>query len=256
MKVVCIHGTESGGSERHAKRLSKSWPKANFDQSKDFMSGNDAASVGLEALAAKYDAFVIVSSSYGDGDPPSNFENFLRALYTADEGVLAGKQHCVLGYGSTDYETFQNCPRLTDKLMGALGAKRMLARVEVDENETLTGDEAVAKWAKDVVAAFSKTCKADVCDWTVPEAPLVPSAEAAATMKGADPVAPAWLHAARRAASASCHEYAYAVPSDGALDALAAPGRSMSSLLSFTKVVDTMKKISRMEKKCRTAAHG
>jgi sulfite reductase alpha subunit-like flavoprotein len=79
-----------------------------------------AASVGLEALAAKYDAFVIVSSSYGDGDPPSNFENFLRALYTADEGVLAGKQHCVLGYGSTDYETFQNCPRLTDKLMGAL----------------------------------------------------------------------------------------------------------------------------------------
>ena len=96
-KVVCIHGTESGGSERHAKRLSKSWPKANFDQSKDFMSGNDAASVGLEALAAKYDAFVIVSSSYGDGDPPSNFENFLRALYTADEGVLAGKQHCVLG---------------------------------------------------------------------------------------------------------------------------------------------------------------
>ena len=120
VKVICIHGTESGGSERHAKRLSKSWPKANFDQSKDFMSGNDAASIGLEALAAKYDAFVIVSSSYGDGDPPSNFENFLRALYTADEGVLAGKQHCVLGYGSTDYETFQNCPRLTDKLMGAL----------------------------------------------------------------------------------------------------------------------------------------
>ena len=168
-KVVCIHGTESGGSERHAKRLSKSWPKANFDQSKDFMSGNDAASIGLEALAAKYDAFVIVSSSYGDGDPPSNFENFLRALYTADEGVLAGKQHCVLGYGSTDYETFQNCPRLTDKLMGALGSKRMLARVEVDENETLAGDEAVAKWAKDVVAAFGKTCKSDVCDWTVPE---------------------------------------------------------------------------------------
>merc|ERR1719390_433040 len=117
VKVICIHGTESGGSERHAKRLSKSWPKASFDQSKDFMSGNDAASVGLEALAAKYDAFVIVSSSYGDGDPPSNFENFLRALYTADENVLAGKQHCVLGYGSTDY----------------------------------------------------KTCKSDVCDWTVPE---------------------------------------------------------------------------------------
>ena len=101
MKVVCIHGTESGGSERHAKRLSKSWPKANFDQSKDFMSGNDAASVGLEALAAKYDAFVIVSSSYGDGDPPSNFENFLRALYTADEGVLAGtaaEDECVGGH--------------------------------------------------------------------------------------------------------------------------------------------------------------
>ena len=29
---------------------------------------------------------------------------------------------------------------------GALGSKRMLARVEVDENETLAGDEAVAKY--------------------------------------------------------------------------------------------------------------
>ena len=72
---------------------------------------------------------MIVTSSYGDGDPPSNYESFLRDLYVAEGTPFEGCQHCVLGFGSTDYETFQNCPRLTDKLLGALGSRRMLARV-------------------------------------------------------------------------------------------------------------------------------
>ena len=120
-KVCVIFGTESGGSERHAKRLSKAWTSGvTFDGKKDFMSGDAAAKRGLGAIADAYDFLVVVTSSYGDGDPPSNYARFLTALYAAEGRPLAGCQHCVLGFGSTDYETFQNCPRLTDKLMGAL----------------------------------------------------------------------------------------------------------------------------------------
>ena len=167
-KVCVIFGTESGGSERHAKRLSKAWTGVDFDASKDFMSGDAAAKKGLGALAAAYDFLVVVTSSYGDGDPPSNYTTFLTALYAAEGQPLAGCQHCVLGFGSTDYETFQNCPRLTDKLLGECGSTRALQRVEVDENDTVGGDEALDQWAKDVVAAFSKKASSDVCAWTSP----------------------------------------------------------------------------------------
>ena len=169
-KVCVIFGTESGGSERHAKRLSKAWTSGvSFDGKKDFMSGDAAAKRGLGAIADAYDFLVVVTSSYGDGDPPSNYARFLTALYSAEGRPLAGCQHCVLGFGSTDYETFQNCPRLTDKLLGALGSTRALQRVEVDENDTLAGDKALDQWAKDIVKAFAAKASSDVCAWTSPQ---------------------------------------------------------------------------------------
>ena len=49
---------------------------------------------------------------------------------------------------------------------------RAATQVEIDENETLAGDAALAKWAADVVKCFSSAAKtkgaADACDWTVP----------------------------------------------------------------------------------------
>ena len=137
------------------------------------MSGNDAASVGSRRSAAKYDAFVIVSSSYGDGDPPSNFENFLRALYTADEGVLAGKQHCVLGYGSTDYETFE-LPAPDGQTHGRPGveaharARRSLHESRYAGGRSERGTSPSGRRASSPPSA--RFGKSDVCfHWTVPE---------------------------------------------------------------------------------------
>ena len=171
-RALVVFGSESGTAEKAIKELAAQWKAAGNWQVVDVIDGNAAAKQGLETLAANHDAIVVATSSFRQGDAPYNYDDFLGALYRATfkaESPFQGCQHAVLGFGDSHFDTYMNCPRLTDKLMGALGSKRMLARVEVDENETLTGDEAVAKWAKDVVAAFSKTCKADVCDWTVPE---------------------------------------------------------------------------------------
>jgi len=175
VRVCAIYGSESGNSERRIKALTKDWPASlGFSRKTDLMSGNEAAARGLASLAKAYDVVVVSTSSYGDGDPPDNFTKFLAALYAAEGEPLAGVQHCVLGFGSTDYETFQNNPRLTDKLLGERGSRRMLARVEVDENETLAGDAAVAKFAVDVVdaleAAASTKASPPACAWTEPEA--------------------------------------------------------------------------------------
>ena len=176
-KVCVIFGTESGGSERHAKRLSKAWTGVDFDASKDFMSGDAAAKKGLGALGAAYDFLVVVTSSYGDGDPPSNYTTFLTALYAAEDKPLAGCQHCVLGFGSTDYETFQNCPRLTDKLLGECGSTRAAMRAEIDDIDEAGGDELVKAWSNAVFEVLRGGAAAaptkDVCAWSEPDSTLL-----------------------------------------------------------------------------------
>ena len=79
---------------------------------------------------------VVITSSFGDGEPPDNYTNFLlKILQAAEDGSkpLEGMQHAVLGEGSSVYqETFQNCPRLTDKYLEECGSRRFFARHETD----------------------------------------------------------------------------------------------------------------------------
>ena len=93
------------------------------------------------AYAPRAQVIVVCTSSFGDGDPPDNYGSFLLQLMQgAEDGSkpLAGMQHAVLGEGSSVYsETFQNCPRLSDKYLEACGSRRFFARHETD----VGGDE-------------------------------------------------------------------------------------------------------------------
>ena len=135
MKVCIIYGSESGNSERAVKAIAKTWQGSNFEIG-EIMEGATAAVRGFAALAEQYDFLVVATSSNGEGDPPFNFHPFLKALYAADdagEKPLTGCGFAVLGFGCSHFDTFQNCPRLTDKLLGQLGAARRVQRAEVDE---------------------------------------------------------------------------------------------------------------------------
>ena len=93
------------------------------------------------------------------------------ALYEADDVRQTIDRMRVrgIGFGCSHY-TFQNCPRLTDKLLGQLGASRRVQRAEVDEIDADAGDVSKQKWS-DAVAKVIKSGKAaaaNVCDWTQP----------------------------------------------------------------------------------------
>merc|ERR1712160_6406 len=106
----------------------------------------------MDINSTNYDIIIVGVSSYGEGDSPGGYGKFLYQLQEAaksDEKPLDGLQHAVLGFGSTIYETYQNCPRLTDKYLGEAGSRRCLEMVEVDGQ--------VDTWAKEIV----KTSLAD-----------------------------------------------------------------------------------------------
>ena len=173
MRVAVIYGSESGTAERGIRTIAKGWKESKGIDVSSIMEGADAARIGLASLAEQYDFLAVATSSNGEGDPPFNFHPFLKALYEADDAgdkPLTGCGFAVLGFGCSHFDTFQNCPRLTDKLLGQLGASRRVKRAEVDEIEEEAGDASKKTWA-DAVAQVIKSGKAvaaNVCEWTQP----------------------------------------------------------------------------------------
>lgn len=177
-RVLVVFGSQTGTCERIAKKMAKEWEGlSQAVASVTCMEGNSLAHEleELEQLKESYDAIVVCTSSFGDGDPPGNYNAFLcKLLQGAEAGSkpLMGMQHAVLGEGSSVYnETFQNCPRLTDKYLEALGSRRFLARHETDVGGE--EDESISrKLFREAVSAVLKS-----------GLPLASSAEAAAWAK-------------------------------------------------------------------------
>ncbi|EJK46341.1 hypothetical protein THAOC_34994 [Thalassiosira oceanica] len=175
-RILAVYGTEMGSTKVEAKKIVGSWEEKE-NLAVELLEGNEAADVFDTITPKKYDLLVVFTSSYGDGDAPSGYGKFLYKIYeAAKEGnkPLSGLEHSVLGFGSTAYETFQNIPRLTDRLLGHSGSRRFLKRTEIDEMddfEEIEGNirawrESVAKHcaeAKDTVSTPS------VCEWTEPK---------------------------------------------------------------------------------------
>ena len=176
MKVLVVYGSESHTAEKNIKRIVEEW-KAREGmtwQVADFLDGNQAAGLGFETFASKYDALVVATSSFRQGDAPFNYDNFLGALYrgsVAAEKPLAGLQHAVLGFGDSDFNTYMNCPRLSDMLLEKCGSRRLAQRREINVRAPEDREADMAKWADEVYAALQKEPKASdppCCDWTVP----------------------------------------------------------------------------------------
>ena len=178
-RIGAVYGSESGTSSRNVAVLAKAWRESGGleHSSSDIMTGNDAAEKGLEALAAEYDVLVVCTSSYGDGDSPENFIDFIRLLYATQDTdpsarPLKGLQHAGVGFGSTEHTTFQNNPRLGDKLLGELGSRRIMQRLEVDDVSFEAGQKALGQFKAMSVGVFAdakKTAsKKEVCPWQAP----------------------------------------------------------------------------------------
>ena len=85
---------------------------------------------------------------------------------------MAGMQHAVLGEGSSVYEdTFQNCPRLTDKLLEECGSRRMVRRHEIDvggEEDESVGRNLFSQAVFDALQALPSADSPPAAGWAEP----------------------------------------------------------------------------------------
>ena len=94
------------------------------------------------ATLASVDELIVVTSTFGDGDPPDNGRSFWRSLDTDNVPDLSGTRYAVSAFGDSGYSDFCGFGRRLDERLSALGATRLTARMECEPGE----DDLAQNW--------------------------------------------------------------------------------------------------------------
>ena len=145
MKVSLAWGSQTGNAEGLAKKAGKALAKAGHQ-----VTIHDLASYPTPTLADE-DCLLILTSTYGDGEPPDNAVAFHDFLFSEEAPTLSKTRFAVFALGDTEYPDFCECGKQFDSRLAELGGTRLVPRVDAD----VEFDEPFASWEKQVLEALS-----------------------------------------------------------------------------------------------------
>ncbi|MGK2904201.1 MAG: molybdopterin-dependent oxidoreductase [Mycobacterium sp.] len=138
---MVLWASQTGTAEEFAAQLAGRLPGSRL------ISMDDAALADLAAAGE----IVFVTSTFGDGGPPDNGTEFWERLESADAPQLEGVRYAVLGIGDKSYDNFCGHAKSLDARLAALGATRILDRVDCEAYD----DEPMAAWAEQVLVSVA-----------------------------------------------------------------------------------------------------
>lgn len=143
--VYVLFGTESGNAQALAKRTGEALEKAGFGATVVDMQDFEGPDL------AKLRTLLVITSTYGNGDPPSNAE-VLHAYLMKKCPPLPDLAFSVCALGDTTYDRFANCGKEFDQKLGELGARRLVDRRDCDVDY----EKPFAEWLARTLAALSE----------------------------------------------------------------------------------------------------
>lgn len=124
--LLVLFGSQTGTAEGLAKKFAKEAQQRGF--APRVLSLNDCEPAALAQTAKA----VIISSTWGDGDPPDNAMKFWAWLGAETAPRLEKLQFAVLGLGDKNYADFCGASKKFDARLETLGARRLVDRGECD----------------------------------------------------------------------------------------------------------------------------
>ena len=111
---------------------------------------------------------LLVTSTFGDGDPPDNANEFWQTLMSAEPETLSNSRFGVLALGDSNYQQFCGFGRKLDERLVALGAERIQPRLECEPDYA----EPAEQWLAQLCGKLALTASPDVpVNVTTPAAP-------------------------------------------------------------------------------------
>lgn len=125
--IIILYGTETGNAEYCSYKLEDAIKEQGMVAKVYDMDSYQHKNISTEDLV------IIITSTHGDGDPPHNAQDFMDYL-SNKRPSLKNVKFAVCGLGDTAYPNFAQAGKDFDILLGKLGGKRVIDRVDCDIN--------------------------------------------------------------------------------------------------------------------------
>ncbi|BET65139.1 hypothetical protein ASA1KI_00570 [Opitutales bacterium ASA1] len=162
--LTILWGSQTGACESLAKRAAKEAGKRGFAATPVDMATFDVARLAAEKHV------LVITSTYGDGEPPDNARALHSALGSDSVPSLAGVRFSVCALGDSNYTLFCRAGRDFDSLLEKHGAIRVAPRADCDVDH----DAVFAAWLAAALDALSGTSTSSPA--ALPSAPAPTSA--------------------------------------------------------------------------------
>ncbi|MBI5801797.1 MAG: sulfite reductase subunit alpha [Verrucomicrobia bacterium] len=150
--LTILFGSQTGNAENLSKRIAKEAGKRGFAPTIQDLGKYATAQLVSES------ALLVVTSTYGDGEPPDNARAFWEFLSSDAAPKLAQTKFSLLALGDSNYPKFCAFGKSVDEQLEKLGAVRVHSRTDCD----VEYEEPFAKWLDGALNALapgeSKKC--------------------------------------------------------------------------------------------------
>jgi sulfite reductase (NADPH) flavoprotein alpha-component len=124
--LTILYGSQTGTAESLAKQAAKAAGQRGFTPAIVDMAQMDVARLAGEKN------LLVITSTYGEGEPPDNARALHAALGAGTAPALAALRFSVCSLGDTNYVKFCQCGKDFDARLELMGAIRVAPRVDCD----------------------------------------------------------------------------------------------------------------------------